>query len=158
MSVRIETVAYDHPDARRLIEEVQQEYVVRYGEQDVTPIDVDEFAAPRGLFLIGYRHGQPVASGGWRIHESAEPGFRDGDAELKRMYVVPGARGLGLARAMLAELERTAAQAGCRRVLLETGLAQPEAIGLYRSSGYHEVEKFGVYRWESDSRCFAKDL
>ncbi|RCW45240.1 acetyltransferase (GNAT) family protein [Halopolyspora algeriensis] len=156
--MRIETVPYDHPDAQRLIEEVQQEYVVRYGEQDTTPVDIDEFTAPRGLFLIGYRHEQPMVSGGWRAHESDEPGFRDGDAELKRMYVVPRARGLGLARAMLAELERTAARAGRRRVLLETGLRQPEAIGLYRSSGYHEIEKFGVYRCEPDSRCFAKNL
>ncbi|MDR7301132.1 GNAT family N-acetyltransferase [Haloactinomyces albus] len=156
--MRIEIASYDHPDAKRLIDEVQQEYVVRYGEQDTTPIDVGEFASPRGLFLLGYRDGQAVASGGWRVHEGDEPGFRDGDAELKRMYVMPHARGLGLARAMLAELERTAARAGRRRMLLETGLQQPEAIGLYESSGYHEVAKFGVYRCEPDSRCFAKDL
>lgn len=156
--MRIEIASYDHPDARRLIDEVQQEYVVRYGEQDTTPIDVEEFAAPRGLFLLGYRHGRAVASGGWRAHDSDEPGFRDGDAELKRMYVVPRARGLGLARTMLAELERTAALAGRRRILLETGLRQPEAIGLYESSGYHETAKFGVYQDEEDSRCFAKPL
>lgn len=140
------------------MEEVQQEYVVRYGEPDSTPVDAAEFVAPRGLFLLGYRNGQAVASGAWRAHDGDEPDFRDGDAELKRMYVVPRARGLGLSRAILAELERTAAQAGRKRLLLETGLAQPEAIGLYESSGYREIPKFGIYRDEDDSRCFAKPL
>ena len=156
--MRIEIATYDHPDAQRLIAEVQQEYVVRYGEPDATPVDVGEFAYPRGLFLVGYVGEQAVASGGWRAHEVAEHGFQDGDAELKRMYVVPRARGRGLARAILAELERTAAEAGRKRVLLETGLRQPEAIALYQSSGYHEIPKFGVYRCEPDSRCFAKML
>lgn len=156
--MRIEVATYDHPDARKLVEEVQQEYVVRYGGPDSTPVDDGEFALPRGVFLIGYRDGQAVASGAWRAHDGDEPGFRDGDAELKRMYVVPPARGLGLARAMLAELERTASEAGRSRMLLETGLAQPEAIGLYVSSGYHEIPKFGVYACEPDSRCFARAI
>ena len=156
--MQLRAVPFDHPDASTLIAEVQQEYVRRYGGQDDTPIDVTEFATPRGLFLVGYLHGEPVACGGWRAHDGDEPGFADGDAEIKRMYVVPGARGRGLARTVLAELERTAVAAGRRRLVLETGLRQPEAIGLYTSSGYVEIPRFGLHRCEASCRCYAKLL
>jgi GNAT superfamily N-acetyltransferase len=78
--------------------------------------------------------------------------------EVKRMYVVPAARGRGLARTMLAHLERTAAEAGADVVVLETGLRQPEAIALYESSGYRPIPGFGHYRGAPLSRCFAKPL
>jgi GNAT superfamily N-acetyltransferase len=135
--LRIDVTSYDHPDAVALIAEVQQEYVVRYGDQDGTPVDPAEFAPPRGLFLVAYVDGSPAACGGWRARET--------DAELKRMYVTPAFRGRGLARAVLAALERTAAEAGYRRLILETGDRQPEAIALYRSAGYEPVPSFGFY-------------
>ncbi|MGJ7906973.1 GNAT family N-acetyltransferase [Actinopolyspora sp. H202] len=156
--MRIEISRYDHPDAAELIRQVQQEYVHRYGGPDSTPLLPEDFLPPRGLFLIGYHAELPVAIGGWRAQDSEVDGFEDGDAEMKRMYVIPGARGSGFARAVLAELENTAVRAGRKRMVLETGLQQPEAIGLYESSGYHETAKFGVYREEPDSRCFAKEL
>lgn len=156
--MRIEIVAYDHPDSERLIEALQQEYVVRYGEVDLTPVDPAEFSPPQGLFMLGYLGDEPVASGGWRVHDADVEGFEDGDAELKRMYIVPGQRGSGWSRRMLAELESAAALAGCTRLVLETGTKQPEAIGLYLSSGYARIENFGVYRCDPDSRCFGKEL
>ena len=152
------TVRYDHPDAVLLTGQVQQEYVRRYGGPDETPVDPDEFAPPRGLFLVGYLDGEPVATGGWRAQDASPEGFADGDAELKRMYVVPAARGRGLARRVLAALEESAAAAGRLRMVLETGLKQPEAIALYTSSGYVSIPKFGVYRCEPDSVCFGRPL
>ncbi|HEX5407363.1 MAG TPA: GNAT family N-acetyltransferase [Pseudonocardiaceae bacterium] len=152
------TVGYDNPDARTLIEAVQQEYVLRYGGRDSTPIDVADFAPPRGLFVVGYLDGVAVACGGWRAHGSADPGFADGDAEVKRMYVTPSARGTGCARALLAELERTAVEAGRLRIVLETGVQQPEAIALYTSSGYAAIPAFGIYRDAPGCRCFGKSL
>lgn len=151
------TLALDHPDVQRLIDEVQQEYVHRYGGKDATPVDVSEFAAPRGTFMVGYLDGVAVACGGWRAHEPG-PEFAAGDAELKRMYVIPAQRGRGLSRVLLAELERRAIAAGRRRLVLETGTRQPEAIGLYISSGYTEIPRFGLYRCHPRSRCFAKEL
>jgi GNAT superfamily N-acetyltransferase len=121
-------------------------------------VDAADFAPPLGLFVIGYADGKAVVCGGWRAHDSTEPLFTDGDAEVKRMYVVPAARRRGLARLMLAELERTARAAGRRRILLETGSAQPEAIALYESEGYTAVPKFGIYRCEPSSRCYGKAL
>jgi ribosomal protein S18 acetylase RimI-like enzyme len=135
--VQIQQVGYGDPDASKLISEVQQEYVVRYGGPDGTPVNPAEFTPPSGLFLVGYVDGVPVASGGWRSHGD--------DAEIKRMYVAPAARHRGLARELLAELERTAAAAGHHRVILESGSQQPEAIALYRSSGYTPIAPFGHY-------------
>ncbi|KAB2343079.1 GNAT family N-acetyltransferase [Actinomadura rudentiformis] len=150
--------AYDDPMAVKLIAEVQQEYVLRYGSEDETPTDPAEFRAPPGHFVLGVLDGDPVACGGWRSHDSGEPGFWDGDAEIKRMYVAARARGRGFARLLLAELERSAAAAGRRRTVLETGTRQPEAIALYVSSGYVEIPKFGYYRDSPASRCYGKEL
>ena len=78
--------------------------------------------------------------------------------EIKRMFVVPEARGRGHARTTLAHLERTAAEAGARAMILETGTAQPEAIALYESSGYVLIPSFGYYSWAPENRCFGKPL
>ncbi|HEX4704179.1 MAG TPA: GNAT family N-acetyltransferase [Pseudonocardiaceae bacterium] len=151
-------VGYQDPDAAKLITEVQQEYVRRYGGEDDTPVDPADFEPPLGLFLVGYLDGVAVVCGGWRAHDATEPHFADGDAEVKRMYVAPSARRRGFARAVLRELERTAARRGRRRMILETGTAQPEAIALYTSAGYADVPKFGVYRDYPNCRCYGKTL
>jgi GNAT superfamily N-acetyltransferase len=136
--MRIDVVKYDAPEAAELIAEVQQEYVLRYGGPDRTPVDPAEFAPPQGLFLVGFSSGGTgVACGGWRSHGT--------DAELKRMYVRRDARRGGLARELLAELERSAIAAGHRRMILETGSKQPEAVALYRSAGYTDIPAFGYY-------------
>ncbi len=143
----IRHVGYHHPDAIRLTDEVQAEYVLRYGGPDESPADPADFAEPQGLFAVGYLDGQPVAMGGWRLLDPTDPqtGWTQSAAEVKRMYVVGTARGAGFARAMLAFLERSAAERGADWVLLGTGSKQPEAIALYRSAGYTEVPPFGHY-------------
>ncbi|GAA1529080.1 GNAT family N-acetyltransferase [Streptomyces albidochromogenes] len=158
--MNIQPRPYDHPDAVKLEEEVQQEYIERYnGQGDTTPLDPAMFRPPGGLFLIAYdERERPVASGAWRSQDENGEGYADGDAELKRMYVRPESRGLGLARRILAVLEDDARAAGRRRMVLETGTQQPEAIGLYLSCGYTPTEKFGHFREYEDSRCFAKPL
>lgn len=156
--MQLRTVAFDHPDAQKLVAEVQQEYVRRYGGPDDTPIDPREFAPPLGTFVVGYLDGDAIGCGGWRAHEDDEPDFADGDAEIKRLYMVPAARGRGLSRVVLAELERSAVSAGRRRMVLETGTRQPEAISLYSTSGYTEIAKFGEHHCWAYSRCFGKIL
>ena len=99
-----------------------------------------------------------MATGAWRRRADVLVGATTLTAEVKRMYVAPGARGRGLARAMLAHLEDTARQAGAEAMVLETGLAQPEAIALYVSSGYAEIPAFGFYRDCPLNRCFARSL
>lgn len=123
---------------------MQAEYQRRYGGPgDVAPIDAGEFLAPHGTFVLAYLDDVPAAMGGWRRHGESLP--EPGDAEIKRMYVRPQFQRRGLARTLLSHLERSAAQAGVRRLVLETGPAQPEAIALYRSAGYEDVEPFGYY-------------
>ncbi|MEV4329849.1 GNAT family N-acetyltransferase [Streptomyces sp. NPDC049597] len=159
--MQLRAVAFDHPDAVKLNDQVQLEYVERYGdgEGDATPLDASMFAPPSGLYLIAYDVDErPVATGGWRTQDENPMGYSDGDAELKRMYVIPEARGLGLARRILAALEEDARAAGRTRMVLETGDMQPEAIALYRSSGYEPCAKFGHYRCYESSLCMAKPL
>ncbi|MGW1199220.1 GNAT family N-acetyltransferase [Streptomyces sp. NPDC002536] len=160
--MRILPVSYDHPDAVKLQEQVQLEYAQRYGDGDLTPMEPAQFVPPCGLYLIAYEDdGTPVATGGWRAQDRNDEGYADGDAEIKRMYVVPQARGRGLARRILAVLEDDARAAGRIRMVLETGTMQPEAITLYASSGYAPVPaqlKFGLYRTYDSSRCFTKPL
>ncbi|MEV0528358.1 GNAT family N-acetyltransferase [Streptomyces sp. NPDC050439] len=160
-AVELRPTPFDHPDAVRLNDRVQLEYAERYGDEgDVTPLDPAMFTVPRGLYLLAYdESGTPVATGGWRGHEENDEGYELGDAEIKRMYVTPEARGLGLARLILAALENDARAAGRTRMVLETGTKQPEAIALYTSTGYTPApSKFGHYRFEDLSRCFAKPL
>jgi GNAT superfamily N-acetyltransferase len=135
-----------------LTAEVQREYQRRYGDAgDASPIDAAEFVTPHGLFVVVLDDGAPVGMGGWRRYD-------DGIGELKRMYVRESARGRGIARQLLAHLESTAAEAGIRRLVLETGVAQPEAIALYRSAGYVDVPSFGYYVDHDDSVHLGKTL
>ncbi|WP_405583787.1 GNAT family N-acetyltransferase [Streptomyces sp. NBC_01092] len=158
--MNIRSVSFDHPDAVKLNNQVQGEYAVRYGDEgDATPLAPTDFDPPNGLYLIAYDElGTPVASGGWRAQDDNGEGNQDGDAELKRMYVVDSMRGRGLARRILAALEDDARAAGRIRMVLETGAKQPEAVALYESSGYEPCGKFGFYRFHELSLCFAKAL
>jgi GNAT superfamily N-acetyltransferase len=154
----IEHVPFSHPDAVLLVEQVQQEYVVRYGGRDETPLDPTEFAAGKGRFFVGYVDDHPVATGAWRWHDDVAGVERGPCVEIKRMYVAAPYRNRGHARAVLDHLETTGSEAGAATIILETGTAQPEAIALYESSGYRRIPDFGFYRDEPMSRCFAKSL
>ncbi|MBG0854635.1 GNAT family N-acetyltransferase [Streptomyces spinoverrucosus] len=158
--MNIRRVPFDHPDAVKLNDEVQAEYHERYGDGgDATALDPSDFQPPNGVYLIAYDDtDRPVATGGWRSQDKNAEGNEDGDAELKRMYVVRELRGRGIARRMLAALEDDARAAGRVRMVLETGTQQPEAIALYTSSGYEPCAKFGYYRSYESSRCYAKFL
>jgi len=94
-----------------------------------------EMTPPAGLFLVATLHGEPVGCGGLKFHPGAP-------AELKRMWVAPAVRGLGLGRRLLAELEARAAARGVRTLRLETNRVLGEAVSLYRSAGYREVPAF----------------
>jgi GNAT superfamily N-acetyltransferase len=150
-AVRLRLVRYDDPVAVHLVERVQQEYVVRYGGRDAAVVDPAEFAPPHGLFLVAEADGTPAGCGGWRVH-------RPGVVELKRMYVEPGFRRSGLARRLLDALEETAARAGHRRMLLNSGERQPEALALYARAGYTPVPGFGVHAGSPGAVFLGKEL
>jgi GNAT superfamily N-acetyltransferase len=122
----------------------------RYPGHDLHGIRSSGFEEAGGLFYVLYLGGEPVGCGAIRP-------FRDA-AELKRIFVRKPCRGRGLSRRILAHLEAEAARAGYARAVLETGPLQEEAIGLYRSTGWSPIEKFGEYEVDPLSLCFGKQL
>ncbi len=98
----------------------------------VTP---DQLGPPQGAWLVGWRGDDAVACGGVRLI-SADV------CEVKRMYVDPSARGAGLARRLLATLEEAGVALGARVARLDTGRDMAPAVGLYRASGYAEIEDY----------------
>ncbi len=84
--------------------------------------------------------------------------YSPGTMEVKRMYVLPNRRGEGIATIILKELERWALESGNKKCLLETGKKQPEAIELYKKSGYRIIPNFGQYQNVENSQCFEKIL
>lgn len=99
------------------------------------PADEQSLRLPAGLIMVATLRGEPIGCGALKFH-GKEP------AELKRMWVATSARGLGIGRRILSELERQAAKHGAKAVRLETNKALVEAISLYRSAGYVEVKPF----------------
>jgi len=142
---------YTDPVVRALEADLQREYIDRYGGEDAAPTDPSDFEAPNGVFMVGFLGDEPVATGGYRRLET-------GIAEIKRMYVSTDHRGSGYARELLKTLESHARGSGFRRVVLEAGIEQPEALSLYGSSGYTPTEPFGFYADQETSRFYGKDL
>jgi GNAT superfamily N-acetyltransferase len=128
------------PPASELLAAMVAEMTELYGDIDgpsmpsATPAD---FAAPHGTFLVGYLDGEPVCAGGVkRLDPEA--------AEIKRMFVVPGARRRGVARVLLGALEDAARARGYRVVRLDTGARQQHAMAFYASAGYAEIGNFNA--------------
>jgi putative acetyltransferase len=143
---------FDSPDVVALTEAQQAEMRGRYaGEADIGPTRIaDMFVPPDGVFLVVRDDdGRAVGCGGI---------FDETRAELKRMYVVPESRGLGLGRRLLVELEQRARGFGYTGIVLETGDRQPESVGLYESAGFVRIPCYPPYSGRSLSLCFEKRL
>ena len=149
--VTLRAVPYDDPLAQEMVARVQQEYVVRYGGPDGAVVDPAEFLPPVGLFLVAEVDGVPAGCGAWRVH-------RPGVAEVKRVYVAPAFRRQGLARLLMAALEESAAAAGHREVVLNSGSEQPEALALYTALGYTDAPGYGIYAGEPGAVFLGRQL
>jgi DNA-binding MarR family transcriptional regulator/GNAT superfamily N-acetyltransferase len=138
-AVRIDVHDPRHPDARFCLRAYFGELAGRFaGGFDPgrsIPADDEELTPPAGLLLVATLHAEPVGCGALKFH-------REAPAEIKRMWIAPEVRGLGLGRRMLSELEAHAVAHQVRVLRLETNRALDEAIGLYRSAGYREVPAF----------------
>ncbi len=99
--------------------------------------------------VVAYDAGTAVGCGAIRE-------FEPGVMEVKRMYVLPGRRGEGIATIVLSELEQWAKELGNIKTVLETGNRQPEAIALYKKNGYRRIPNFGKYKNVDNSVCFEK--
>jgi GNAT superfamily N-acetyltransferase len=145
---------FDSPDAAALCAAQQAEMLELYeGEADIGPSrDGPMFVPPRGVFLVVRGDdGEAVACGGITR-------FDETRGEVKRMYVTPGARGRGLGRLVLDELERHARELGFGALVLETGDRQEAALALYLNSGYERIPCYPPYDSRELSLCFQKRL
>jgi GNAT superfamily N-acetyltransferase len=154
---------YDGPVAVTLVEALLGDLNDRYADIDSPddPTDHDYLAevtpvmvrAPLGAFLVAWIDGVPAGCGALKPLDS-DPAV----GEIKRMYTAPAARRQGVSRALLEHLEAAAARLGYRRIQLETGTAQPEAMALYETHAWHRITPYGHYKHSPESVCFAKDL
>ena len=152
-SLQFRRGSLDQPAVVRLIEALDAELTERYPEEGANHfrLDADEVSDDRGVFLVGYLGEEPIACGAIRR-------LNKEDAEIKRMYVDPGARGSGVGRRLLAALESHGRGLGVKRIVLETGERQVEALALYEGAGFVRIPRFGEYADSPLSVCLAKDL
>jgi DNA-binding MarR family transcriptional regulator/GNAT superfamily N-acetyltransferase len=140
-TVTLDAVDPDHPDAQHCLRsyftELQQRFETGFDPARSLLPDAGELRPPHGLFLVARLHGEPVGCAGLKLPPGAP-------AEIKRMWVAPRTRGLGLARRFLAELESRAARHGRDVLRLDTNKALTAAISLYHSYGFQEVPAFNA--------------
>ncbi|WP_339315566.1 GNAT family N-acetyltransferase [Paenibacillus sp. FSL R10-2734] len=154
--VSFEVVDPENVDLRKLITFLDEELKMRYPHEMIYVVDFEDPKVKEMTFVVSYLNGKPVGCGGLRpLH------YMDTDIaamELKRFYVDPSYRKMGIATNMLLFLEAQAMAAGFKEIRLETGIKQPEAIALYVKHGYRPIELFGPYIGDPDSLCYGKML
>ncbi|MFL6203981.1 MAG: GNAT family N-acetyltransferase [Acidimicrobiales bacterium] len=145
-----------------LLVELNERYADEVAQGDADAPDDDDYLAevtpelvraPVGTFLVAWLDGEPAGCGAVKPLDSDPT-----KGEIKRMFTAPAARRRGISRALLVALEQRAAELGYRQLQLETGLAQPEAIALYESHGWHRITPYGHYKDSPQSVCFAKAI
>jgi GNAT superfamily N-acetyltransferase len=141
------------PVVQQLISTLNAELEARYPEEGANffRLEPEEVVEGRGAFLVAYLAGAPVGCGAVR---QIEPGL----AEIKRMYVDPAVRGRRVGRQIVDALETHARKLGAKRIVLETGPRQPDAIAMYQHAGFAEIPLYGEYIGSQFSVCMAKDL
>jgi DNA-binding MarR family transcriptional regulator/GNAT superfamily N-acetyltransferase len=139
-SVQIKQIDPEHPHARYCLAQYVAELNRRSADRVFDPAvgataHPHEVRPPAGAFFVAYLHGEPVGCGAVKHHA-------DAPAEIKRMWIAPAARGLGLGRRLLQTLEDCARAGGAQVGHIETSAVSSEALALYRSSGWVEVPRF----------------
>jgi putative acetyltransferase len=141
----------DQPEIRAFFAASDAYMAALYPAESNHMMDVATLTRPNVHFLVARRGGGAIGCGA--IVEAG-----DGSAEVKRMWVLPEARGFKAGEALLAALEAAARAKGIQILRLETGIWQPEAIGLYRKFGFIEIPPFGDYKFDPLSLFMEKHL
>lgn len=152
----VEEIPWDQQEGRMLRQEQRDELDARYGNdthEPGTPPSADDVTV---FFIARDTHGTAMACGGLR---TIQDGTLGSDVmEIKRMYATPKARGRGASTAILTALRDTARKRGAKRLVLETGTSQPDAIRFYEKHGFTRIPLFGEYRESKLSYCYASNL
>ncbi len=140
--IEFHTGAVDEPPAAALVQAMSDEMALLYDGLDLAGPGMPtagraQMSPPGGTFVVGYEDGEPVCCGGVKR-------LPDGACEIKRMFVVAEARGRGVARALLEELERRARDLGYEIARLDTGPRQIRAQRMYERAGYVAIENFNA--------------
>ena len=151
MTTTITAERPDSPEAAALILELEGVLEPLYPQTSRHGYSIDKLLRQGVAFFVARREGAPAGCGGVQLF-GAEYG------ELKRMYVRPRFRGLGVARDMLAHLADYCRQRGVTLLRLETGIYQVEAIGLYERFGFQRIPPFGPYQADPLSLCYEKKI
>jgi putative acetyltransferase len=139
------------PDVQALLGQSDDYLRALYPAESNHLVSADVLGTDRAVFLAARRDGALLGSIALLV-------IAPGHAEMKRMFVRAEARGIGLGRRLLNALEEIACRRSIIRISLETGIRQPEAIGLYRASGYQECPPFGDYKDDPLSLFMTKSL
>jgi putative acetyltransferase len=151
LSVTIQREDPGQPDVRDLIEALDALMASLYPAESNHLLDIETLRQPEIHFFVARYDAVAVGCGAYRVLEPQH-------GEIKRMFVTPVARGMRLGHRLLLHLETDAVIAGIRRLSLETGIHQPEAIGLYRRAGYLSCAPFGAYQPDPLSLFMTKTL
>lgn len=149
--MRVEPVEWEHPDSVSLRAAQRVEIAERYGTTESEPGPAPT-ADDITVFFVAYSaSGDPIGCGGLRELDATQ-------AEIKRMFVPPARRGTGASTAVLSALESFGRGRGYRRLVLETGDGQPDAVRFYEREGYSRIPNFGHYADSDYSLCYEKAL
>jgi GNAT superfamily N-acetyltransferase len=139
-----------HPHFVELVSELDAELAVHNGEEHAFYAQFNKITHI-GHVVVARMDGYPAGCG-------AIKSWSEGVAEVKRMYTRPAFRGKGIAKSVLHALEQWALEMNYHYCVLETGIKQTEAIGLYGKSGYQRIPNYGQYEGKENSLCFRKQL
>lgn len=140
----------NHPGFLELIQYLDKE--LRSYESDHDEIYITQNVVPENVYVT------QIMQGDQAVGCACLRDYKDGDIELKRMYVLPGHRGKGLSLRILEDLEQWARDLGRNRIILETGSILDKAVSLYKSAGYERIDNYGQYKDIDESICFAKKV
>lgn len=148
--LHLKRTSSDDPDFRKLVSLLDADLAIRDGKDHAFFAQYNKLDSIKHV-VVAFENEIPAGCGAIKM-------FDQQTMEVKRMFVMPEFRKKGIARAVLNELERWTAELGFETCMLETGKRQPEAISLYKTSGYELIPNYGQYMGVETSVCFRKNV
>ena len=148
--ISLKQTTSEDSDFIQLVSELDADLRIRDGEEHGFYAQFNKIDQIKHV-VVAYQEEMPVGCGAIKPYDKIT-------MEVKRMFVLPELRGVGIASKILIELEQWAAELGYAKCILETGLKQPEAIALYTKNDYRRIPNYGQYAGVKNSVCFEKQL